>query len=198
MVLWPIGKECPLTKNDTKQEQTPILKMPKWQAESWCLHQRLGLQGLWVNEMMFVDDRSRMTARSIEGMMGVRSRYSIIHEQRAAAVQREKDLTNSLIMLLVKLDKVLNGEEQNPFPNELSQDEARAWVAESRSKLMEKIRHERAYLQKCEKRHEQPHQYAATEKDIEIEQAVLVLLNELLKTFPPLRLPKPKQLKADE
>jgi hypothetical protein len=178
---------------ETEQEEKQrVLKMPKWQAELWCLHHRMGLNGLWMQEMMFIDDRSRMTARSIEGMMGVRSRYSIIHEQRAAAVRVEKDLTHSLIALLTKMDKVLKGEEQNPFPNELDQDEARAWVAESRTKLMEKIRHERAYLKKCEKQHEQPHQYAAKEKDIEIEQAVLGFLNELLKTFPPLRLPRPK------
>lgn len=181
-----------------KGQETPILMMDGWRAHNWCQRHWLDLNDLWLREMVFCDQRGKMAARHLEGLAGFRGAYSIIHEQRATVLQEEKDITGALRDLVRKLELSLRGEEQNPFPNELSPDEARVWLAETRSKLLAKMRHEKSYLKMCQNRHTQPHKDAATEKDLGLEQDVLGLLNELLATFPPLKLSKPKSSKGQK
>lgn len=174
------------------EHETSILKMDTRRARWWCEQHWQKLNSLWMRELLFRDEQRKQISFHIEGLAGFRDRHSIIHAQRAEALVGEVEITNALLYLLHKLGLTLDGKEQNPFPNELAPDEARAWLAETRVKLMAKIRHEKAYLKKCLDRHIQPHKDAATEQDIAVEQEVLGLLDELLETFPPLRLSRPK------
>ena len=68
----------------------------------------------------------------------------------------------------------------------MSQDEARSWVAEKRGLLKQKIRRERKY------RASVPYAdtHAATEEESVMQEGIVLLLDELLKTYPPKKLPR--------
>lgn len=115
------------------------------------------------------------------------------HIKRIAQLEQgDHMLTVDIMMLLTNMGRMLRGERRTPFENEMSQDEARSWLADTRKRLMLKLRHDRIYLQNCDKTHTTPHKDAATMEQITKQEEIVLLLDELLKTYPPLKLSRPK------
>jgi hypothetical protein len=103
---------------------------------------------------------------------------------------RECTLMNDLMMFVVSMNKMLRGERRTPFEDEhLDLDGARSWLAEKQKLLKEKIKREVKYRASVP----YPDKDIATENEIAMEQEVLLLLSELLKMYPPAKLPRIKK-----
>jgi hypothetical protein len=101
----------------------------------------------------------------------------------------EDTLTRDLGDFIANLQKMLEGLRQTPFAGEMNPDEARSWLAEKRRALKQKIRRERKYRSLVTF----PDKNAATEQESAMQEEIVLLLDEQIKTYPPKRLPRPKR-----
>jgi hypothetical protein len=182
--------------DQTIPNKKTILHLPRYEAEQWCLSMSILLANLCVSEGILMDKSNHLIARSIEGYMhGDRRRaHGSPHIKRVAQLQQGDHMTTlDLMVFLANIRRMFKGERCTPFENEeMSQDEARSWLAEMRQRLMLKLRHDRAYLRHCERTGTTAHKYAATPEQINRQEDIVLLLNELLKTHPPLKVSRPK------
>lgn len=103
--------------------------------------------------------------------------------------------TNDFLLFLSNMSRMLESKRHTPFENEkISPDEARSWLASMRKRLRLKLRHDRAYLQHCITTHTLPHKDAVTADEITMYDDIILLLEELAKTFPLIKLARPKKV----
>lgn len=173
-----------------------ILHLPSSEAQAWCFGMQLRLEDLWLREMAFRDASSKFAAQTLQVMLSVDGRRTANPHLKRARELRTEDcaLTHDILFFISNLSKTLRGERRVPFEDEqISQDEARSWVTSMRTRLKAKIRREQRYRDVCAKTHERPYKEAATEEDSAWQQEIVLLLDELLKTYPPKRLPRSKK-----
>jgi hypothetical protein len=167
-----------------------ILHLPIADAMRWCFETELAMQSLWMKEMQFRDRLNTFAAHSLQSLMGDGRRSANPHLKRAGELLRgECGLTRELLYFVANVRKMLKGEARTPFEQEMSQDEARSWLAEKRGLLKQKIRRERKYRASVP----YPDTHAATEEESVMQEGIVLLLDELLKTYPPKKLPRPKE-----
>ena len=186
--------------SQTVPDKKTILHLSRHEAEMWCLNADLLLIEICLHESFFIEERGRQTARSIEGMMygdGRRAHGSPHIKRISQLLAGDHRVTVDLMMFLTNMSKMLKGERRTPFENEeMSQDEARSWLPDTLRRLLLKLRHDPSYLQRWESTHTTPHEYAATAEQITKQQDIVLLLDELLKTYPPLKISRPKPMKT--
>ncbi len=186
----------------TVSDKKTILHLPTREADMWCTTTSILLTNMCLKEGFLLNDSSKLIGRNIEGMMygDARRSHGSPHIKRISQLRSgDHTLTIDLMMFISNLSRMLRGERRTPFENEyMSQDEARSWLADARRRLMLKLRHDRNYLQHCEKTHTYPHENAATTEDIVRQEDIVLLLEELIKTYPPLKLSRPKKSSATE
>lgn len=152
---------------NSMSEKKTILHLPPQEAQMWCLDAIIGIEGLLLKAMNLRDKHPGTVS------MG------------------ESSLMNDLMMFMVSINKMLRGERRTPFEDDqLDQDGARSWLAEKQRRLKAKIKREVQY------RASVPYPdvaTTATEVEIALEQEILLLLAELLKLYPPMKLPRMKK-----
>jgi hypothetical protein len=183
-----------LANMDTKDKKKTILYLSPSEARAWCIEAYTHLENLWLREMAFRDDAHKATAQTLSVMLHDRRRSANPHLKRMGELRQEDcALTGELLRFIGNMNKMFRGERHIPFEDEhISRDDARSWLASTRKRLKAKIRRERLYREQCQKRQEQLHASAATEEDSIRQQDIVLLLEELLKTYPPQRLPRTK------
>jgi len=174
-------------------ERKTILQLPTAEALSWCEQARTRLVLLALKEELFISASSAYVAESVGRMMRDGRRCRSIHLNRIAELKNSDNaITDELLPFLQHLEEALTGKRRFPFAANMSQADARSWLAAMRKKLAAKIRRERRYLAQCKEELEEPFEEAATEADSAMQEDILLLVRELLATFPPEKLPRPK------
>jgi hypothetical protein len=174
----------------TIENKKTILHLSPLETQTWCFTILVNLQVLWVKEMNFRDSTSKLWARSVEVIMKDGRKTADPHLRRARELRTgDCDLTRDLLFFITNIQKMFKGESRTPFEDTaMTQDDARSWLAEKRKLLKRKIKREKQYRSSCP----YPSKHAATEEETAMQQEIVLLLDELLKAYPPLRLPPQK------
>lgn len=181
--------------SQTVPHKKTVLHLPQREAEMWCLTTTIMLTNMCLTEGLLMSEQSSVTARNIAGMMhgDARRAHGSPHIKRISQLSEgDHMVTVDLMLFLTNMSRMLKGERRTPFQDEqMGLDEARSWLADIRRRLMLKLRHDRSYLQHCEKTHTIPHKDTTTPEQITQQEDIVLLLDELLKTYPPLKLSRP-------
>jgi hypothetical protein len=175
----------------TVDSKKTILHLPKEEVRQWSFEVALNLGYLWMKEIAFRDSIHQFIASSLASLMVDRRRSAAHpHLKRASQLAEEEcKLTLDILSFIQNMKEVFEGKRQTPFDEEMSQDEARSWLAEKRKALKQKIRRERKYRASVP----YPDKNAATEEESKMQEEIAFFLNELLKTYAPKRVPRVKR-----
>jgi hypothetical protein len=177
---------------DRGESKKTILHLPPAEAQDWCDRVSREMTTLWMKETLGRSSLTKYAALSLQTMMRDRRKTANPHLKRAQELRDgDCDLTRDLGAFVLNMSQVFKGERRSPFEEQMTEDDARSWLARTRRDLKRKIKRERSYRAAVP----YPDENAATEEETVLQQEVLLLLNELIKTYPPKRLPRPKKEK---
>lgn len=173
--------------SETANTKKTILHLPPIQAITWCQHTRSVMSNLWLRELNFRDASMRHIALSIDNLMADGRRTANPHLRRVDELRHgECELSRDLLNFLQGMEDTLRGKRQSPFTQD--KDEVRPWLIEKRKALKQKIKRERKYRSSVP----YPDKGSATENESVAQEDIVLLLDELIKKYPPKKLPRPK------